>query len=486
MRMKRLISCFAAGVIWASGILCGGLPLMAGGRCPEGLDGCGAPMHAGAAAGEDMDLRTDAPDVREWTELQGGLGRQNGSSGLGDGSGLLRLLPCAAAEESAPMQPDTQAALEKELSRLFDSYDTMGACVAVFQNGHVTYTYCYGTRTNGGEAVTPDSLFQCGSISKMAGNIGLMQLVEEQQIPLDTDVGQLLGFPVRHPEYPELPITLRQVMTHTASFNDSSAYSGGLDGDGRTLQQLFSGDWAAASFLPGVKPGTKSVYSNLGGGMIGALVEKLSGETLDSYMQRNVFGPLGIVAAYQPGLLPEDAPVCDLYQMPERQLSKSLRQERAAGGAYTEPDPLHHYYLTAGKLVISAPDLCKLLIVLCDGGACGDAQVLTGGSVREMRTLQNDRYSVSCESGRGLFMNIYENIQVEGRTLYGHGGKAHGMLCAAYFDPADRTGVVMLTNGCNNKPMRNGVGMLGRRVLTAVYEQWLDREHVMVDAFCVE
>ena len=166
------------------------------------------------------------------------------------------------------MQPDTQAALEKELFRLFDSYDTMGACVAVFQNGHVTYTYCYGTRTNGGEAVTPDSLFQCGSISKMAGNIGLMQLVEEQQIPLDTDVGQLLGFPVRHPEYPELPITLRQVMTHTASLNDSSAYSGGLDGDGRTLQQLFSGDWAAASFLPGVKPGTKSVYSNLGGGMM--------------------------------------------------------------------------------------------------------------------------------------------------------------------------------------------------------------------------
>ena len=83
-------------------------------------------------------------------------------------------------------------------------------------------------------------------------------------------------------------------------------------------------------------------------------------------------------------------------------------------------------------------------------------------------------------------MNIYENIQVEGRTLYGHGGKAHGMLCAAYFDPADRTGVVMLTNGCNNTPSRFGVGLLGRRVLTAVYEHWLDREHVEKDAFAVE
>ena len=410
----------------------------------------------------------------------------------------LGSLGAAAAEPAVPateqMLPDavgvmpaqTRDVLEGSLSRLFDQYDTMGACVAVFQNGQVTYTYCYGTRTNGGEAVTPDSLFQCGSISKMVSNIGLMQLLEEQNIPLDTDVGDLVGFPVRHPEYPELPVTLRQVMTHTASFNDSSAYSGGLDGDGRTLRQMFSGDWLKGAFLPGVKPGTKSVYSNLGGGLIGVLVEQLSGQTLDDYMKKHVFAPLGITAAYQPGLFAEDAPLCDLYQMPERRLSKSLRAEREETPVYTQPDPSRHYYLTAGKLVISAPDLCKLLIALCDGGVYEDVQLLGSVAAREMRTLQNDRWSVGCASGRGLFMNIYTDLQVEGRTLYGHGGKAHGMLCAAYFDPTDRTGVVMLTNGCNNQPSRYGVGLLGRKVLTAVYEEWLDESHVQVDAFSVE
>ncbi|MBO5502605.1 MAG: serine hydrolase, partial [Clostridia bacterium] len=200
----------------------------------------------------------------------------------------------------------------------------------------------------------------------------------------------------------------------------------------------------------------------------------------------NVFAPMGITAAYQPGLLPEDALLCDMYQMPEKRLSKSLQEERAAGAQYADPDPESHYYLTAGKLVISAPDLCKLLIALCDDGFYDDVQLLGSEMVREMRTRQNDRYSVRCESGRGLFMNIYKDIQVEGRTLYGHGGKAHGMLCAAYFDPGDRTGVVMLTNGCNNQPMRNGVGLLGREVLTAVYELWLNREHVEVDAFSVQ
>lgn len=391
-----------------------------------------------------------------------------------------------AAETAAVMQPETKDVLEETLQGLFEDYHTMGACVAVFQNGKVTYTYCYGNRTKDGDAVTPESLFQCGSISKMVGNIGLMQLLTEKNIPLDTDVGELLGVRVRHPEYLDTPITLRQVMTHTAALNDSSAYHEGLDGDGRSLSKIFSGDWARGSFLAGVKPGSKSVYSNLGGGLIGALIEKLSGQTLDAYMQENVFDPMGIVAAYQPGLLPMDAPLCDLYQMPGRQLSKSLQKERAAGAAYTQPDPEQHYYLTAGKLVISAPDLCKLLIALCDDGFYGDVQVLGSEAVQEMRTRQNDRYSVRCESGRGLFMNIYEDLQVEGRTLYGHGGKAHGMLCAAYFDPSDRTGVVMLTNGCNNQPMRNGVGLLGREVLTAVYEIWLNREHGKVDAFFVE
>lgn len=384
------------------------------------------------------------------------------------------------------MKPETKAALEETLQELFEEYHTMGACVAVFQNGRVTYTYCYGNRTKGGDGVTPDSLFQCGSISKMVGNIGLMQLLSEKKIPLDTDVGELLGFPVRHPEYPDTPVTVRQVMTHTAGLNDSSAYNEGLDGDGRSLSRMFSGDWARGSFLAGVKPGSKSVYSNLGGGLIGALIEKLSGQTLDDYMWENVFAPMGITAAYQPGLLPEDALLCDMYQMPEKRLSKSLQEERAAGAQYADPDPESHYYLTAGKLVISAPDLCKLLIALCDDGFYDDVQLLGSEMVREMRTRQNDRYSVRCESGRGLFMNIYENLQVEGRTLYGHGGKAHGMLCAAYFDPGDRTGVVMLTNGCNNQPMRNGVGLLGREVLTAVYELWLNREHVEVDAFSVQ
>ena len=222
------------------------------------------------------------------------------------------------------------------------------------------------------------------------------------------------------------------------------------------------------------RPGSRRLYSNFGGGLIGPLIEALSGRMLDEYMTEKVFEPLGITAAYQPSRLAPDVPVADLYLMPRRWLAKRVREDSLA---------LQGYCFTAGKLVISAPDLCKILIALCDGGVCGDARILKESQTREMLTPQNYTGSVTCESENGLFINIITDDEVEGRTLYGHGGKAYGMLCAAYFDPSDRTGVVMLTNGCQNRSMHNGVGMLGRNILTLCYELLIDPDHQVENPF---
>ena len=375
-----------------------------------------------------------------------------------------------------------EADVEAQLRAIFTRFSTLGASVAVFANGRITYTYQYGQRSLGGEAVTADTLFQVGSISKMVSNMGLMQLVERQGISLDTPLAELLGIDIAHPRYPDEPVTLRQLMTHTASLRDSHLYNNALTGGGESLKDMF-GQYRSFHFYSYHEPGTHREYSNFGGGLIGSLIEKLSGQTIDDYMQENIFGPMNIRAAFQPMRLGADAPFADMYRMPEKQLAKRLSEDTLH---ITQADPLHHYYLTAGKLVISAPDLCRLLIALCDGGIYENTRLLKESTVHEMTTRQNWRGSVRCESGHGLFMNIITDDQVQGRTLYGHGGRAHGMLCAAYFDPTDRTGVVMLTNGCRNTSMYNGVGMLGRQVLTLCYNEIIGPDHVTEDPFQVE
>lgn len=383
----------------------------------------------------------------------------------------LLLAPAVQADETADA-----------LDAAFRRYQTLGACVAVFENGEVTYTHCYGVERPGGDEITPDTVFQVGSISKMIAGIGLMQLVEEQGLSLDADIGDLLGFPVRHPEYANTPVTLRQVMTHTASLRDSGDYQLALNGSPKMLSELFSRR-ASYAFQAGAEPGTRRVYSNFGGGLAGSLIEALSGMNLDAYMRERVFEPLGITAAYQCALLPEDVPVAAMYHMPQRRLGKDPRSETVADEAC---NPQRHYGLTAGKLLISAPDLCKLAILLCDGGVCESARILKESTVAEMLARQDYRGSVACESGNGLYVNIITDDVTEGRTLYGHGGKAYGMLCAAYFDPESRTGVAMLTNGCNNVSVHNNVGMLSRQIITLCYRELIDPGHTVEDPFAVE
>lgn len=386
----------------------------------------------------------------------------------------------AQAEQVAQ---DPNLDLRQKLDRILKSYATMGASIAVIENGEITFTHVYGLRQRKGEKVTQNTAFQVGSISKMVAGIGLMALVEEGRVGLDEDLGEVLGIPLRNPQYPGTPITLRQVMTHTAGLRDSGYYRDALYGKARPLSELFSGDKLQYAFLKDFRPGTDQRYSNFGGGLAGALIENLTGQTVDDYIKEHVFAPLGITAGFQASLLPESLPLADMYAMPGKRLTKALREDPTH---VLVPKPEEDYYFTAGKLIISAPDLAKLLITLCDGGVYRDTRILKESTVAEICTPQNSRGSVACDSGRGLYLNIIVNDQVEGRTMLGHGGKANGMLCAAYFDPMDRTGVVMLTNGCNNRKVYNDVGMLGRAVMRICYGELLNGNHVTEDPFLVD
>lgn len=357
----------------------------------------------------------------------------------------------------------------------------MGAVVCVLQNGRVTDTFTYGVRDRKGTPMTQDTLFRVGSISKLVTAVGVMQLWEQGRVMLDSDVSAYLGAAVRNAAYPDTPITLRQLMTHTAGLRDGAFYNAALAGRVKPLAEVFAPDYATYAFLPKTRPGSAMQYSNFGGGLLGSVVEGATGATVDAYLRETLFAPLGITAAFQSALLPETAAVTDQYHMPGRKRPTAVRDGTPANAA---ADPATHYTLTAGKLTLSAPDLAKVLIALCDGGVYGAVRILQPKTALLMRTAQNNLGSVHCESGRGLCVSILRGV-VPGRTLYGHGGKAGGMLCAAFFDPTDRTGVVMLTNGCDARAAGQEIGKLSSEVLQLAYSQLIDMRAVLHDPWLV-
>jgi len=380
------------------------------------------------------------------------------------------LLQCACG---FALQPYTDRCADEALhaqrlerfASIFRSYKTMGASVVLFRDGQIVDVYHYGKANRAdGVAVDDTTLFRIGSITKMVTAMALMRLWELGAFDLDADVGDYFGFSVRNPSFPRDVITIRQIMTHTASLLDTGHYNRAIDGELVQLETVFNGQRTSMDFSRN-RPGTKVDYANFGGGLLGSLIELFTGLTADEWLQESLFRPLGITASLFTPNLPEGTTIARIYG----DTGDMHLDPMTLTNADTNADFRRHYTYTAGALSISALDLAALMMALADGGTANGVQLLQPETVAMMLASQDFIGSVQCESGRGLDMNIIApNLLAPGRTLYGHQGKAYGMICAAYCDPTDHTGVVLLTNGCDDSTL-NSVARIAKAVVTEGY-----------------
>lgn len=177
-----------------------------------------------------------------------------------------------------------------------------GAVVTVVKDGQVLFARGYGfsdveKRTPVDPATT---LFRIGSTSKLFTWTALMQLVEQGKVDLDKDVNTYLDFKIGN-KFGK-PITLRQIMTHSAGFEESLKYI--LVPDAKNLPKL--GD-LMKNDIPGVvyPPGDIIAYSNYSTALAGYVVERVSGIPFDDYIEKNIYAPLGMTRASFRQPLPE-------------------------------------------------------------------------------------------------------------------------------------------------------------------------------------
>ncbi len=381
---------------------------------------------------------------------------------------LALLLPGTASARDYCSCPDPQTHRQRQetFDRTLSEYHTMGAQIALVKGGEIVDTFVYGRANRADDVpVTSDTHFRIASVSKMVSAVGVLQLVESGDVTLDDELGAVFPFPIRNPYYPNTPITLRQVMSHTATLSDAYHYNMATNGSITSLEHVFDGNYTQMNFLRR-EPGTVTDYSNFGGGLLGSLIEERSGQTIDEYMQRYVFNPLGITAGYHTSCMPKDTQIARMYNIESTGMTLDLMNDAAE---HWDPCPEFNYVHTAGALVMTSEGLAKIIIALAGDGSVDGVRLLNPETVEMMRTRQDNIGSVTCDADRGLNLNIITDQIVKGRTLYGHQGKAYGMICAAYFDPTDQTGVVLLTNGCDDSTV-DSVARIARAVIAHGYE----------------
>ena len=354
--------------------------------------------------------------------------------------------------------------LDDTLARVFPRYGAIGAVVVVAKDGEIVYHYDYGLANKTHKTpITPTTYFRAASVTKLVSALRVMQLVEEGLIDLDAPIGDYLGFEVLNTRHQSEPITLRHLMTHTSAIRDSGGFSSNLPLDKFLDASLkHNGNWYDRA------PGSKYQYSNFGAGLMGSVMEAVTGKNVNDAVHEGVFDPLGIDAAYHISLLGNFDDAATMYQD-----TGTLKKSPAAYLRESwDPsvDPNRHYGLTYGSLWIRGDDLCKLGIMLCEGGTVDGVQLLQPETIEQMMACQEGLGGVTVDSPYGLSMHRVSTL-IDDRMVYGHQGRSNGSLCNLYFEPQSHFVFALITNGSSTK-QTDYVANLTRAVFQPVWAIW--------------
>lgn len=326
-----------------------------------------------------------------------------------------------------------------EIQQIMKDRNVVGLSVAVVKKGEIIYANSFGLKDiDSKTALKDDHLFRIASISKSFSATSIMQLVEAGKMSLKDDFSDLVGFKVRNPKYPQTIITLKMVLSHTSSINDSEGYFN-LD----AINPAKNENWAKC--YNDYEPGKGYQYCNLNFNMVGAVIEKFSGERFDNYVKNHILNPLGLYGGYCVDSL-DNSRFATLYEFdakankftsspaaynPRREEIKNYTM------AYTTP-----IFSPTGGMKITATDLAKYMTMHMYKGTYKGKKIISKKSAKIMQTKLSD------EENYGLALLQTSNL-IEGKQMVGHTGSAYGLYSMMFFNPKEEFGMVLITNGCN-------------------------------------
>jgi CubicO group peptidase (beta-lactamase class C family) len=309
---------------------------------------------------------------------------------------------------------------------LLEQADIAGATVSVVRNGEVVFAegYGYADVKNKKPVVADKTLFRPGSVSKLFTWTAVMQMAEQGKLDLDADVNKYLDFKL--PETYDKPITLKNLLTHTAGFEEQ-------------IKDIFGGEKSPdlGTFLKThiprriYPPGTVPAYSNYGTALAGYIVERVSGQKFNQYVEQNIFKPLGMNDSSFAQPLPENlAP----------QMSNGYKQASGEAQPFEVVGPY-----PAGSLSSTATDMAKFMLAHLQEGSSGDGRILKPETVRQMHT----RLFALDEKANAMAYGFYEENS-HGKRIIGHGGDTVAFHSDLHLIPEAGVGFFISYNSAGN------------------------------------
>jgi dipeptidyl aminopeptidase/acylaminoacyl peptidase/CubicO group peptidase (beta-lactamase class C family)/SAM-dependent methyltransferase len=336
------------------------------------------------------------------------------------------------APENGPRLPERLLGLQQALDQLLREHDVPGAAVGVLLADQIEIVTSGVADLDTGAAVTPDTLFQIGSNTKVYTATLVMQLVDQGLVDLDAPVRRYLPELRLADEDAAAVITVRHLLTHTSGI-DGDYFGPDNDVDDQAIERFVSS-------LPDIglvhPVGEMWGYCNAGWVILGRLIERVTNTTYEQALRTRLLRPLGLTHTSQ-------------------RADELLGHRLASGHVPTGPGqplrvaPVHCLSWAsapAGSLLsaTAADVLTFVRLHLDDGRTVDGAELVSPGSVKAMQSRQVDLPIVfTTKDGWGLGWGLGT---VGGQRLLGHGGGTIGHVSTLEVLPDARLAVVVLTN----------------------------------------
>ena len=394
--------------------------------------------------------------MKWWTKLTIGALAAIGTVGFAQDASLEpTLVPTTIAAQGASLatppvptgvnsltKADVDAWLDGYLPYALKAGDIAGAEVAIVKDGQILTARGYGyADVEKRRPIDPaKTLFRPGSVSKLVTWTAVIQLVDEGKLDLDRDVNTYLDFKI--PPRDGKPITLRQILTHTAGFEETAKDLIAYDPNYAMPLGTYLKRYTPKRIFA---PGTTPAYSNWGTALAGYIVERASGTSFDDYIETRIFAPLGMANTS--------------FRQP---LPKRLQANMARGYSRASEEPTPFEFVVpapAGSMSATATDMARFMISHLEGGR----GIL---SPRAWQTMHNSPLTLLPPLNR-MQLGFFET-NVNGRMVNAHLGDTMGFHTSLHLFMRERTGFYVSFNSGGKEGVVNALR-------SAMFQDFADR-----------
>ena len=336
------------------------------------------------------------------------------------------------------------------LSMKIGKIPSVSACI--IKNNQVIWYKGYGL-SNIEKQTKPDinTIYMIASISKSITATALMQLYEQSYFELDEDINNFLPFELKNPCFPDVNISYRMLLSHTASLATEPDYYHYIEYNSDLVplekwikDYFYENNTLRKSTWNNKKPGTQYQYNSMDYCLIGYLVEQITNKTFNQYCKENIFQPLNMTNS---SFL--------LSEINKNQTAVPyLMEDGSIRCKYFFPLEYYSWRMyPAGNMMSSIVDLSHFLIMHMNKGEYNGIRVLNETTAELMHTLQTPKPHIGTQYGLGF--QIWLKPLKPG--YMGHDGALYGYNTRMRFKPSNDTGIIYFINRAINREIRGKI-----------------------------